>query len=52
MKTHEELISEAFRVYRNSKSSALNQNLTDTEIVNKLNEMNDGFLNSFIARFS
>jgi len=43
--TREELISKAFEVYRNSP---LDQSLTDTQIVKKLMEMNDGFLYGFI----
>ena len=44
--THEELISKAFTIYRNS--ARLNQNLSDIEIVNKLRNMTDGFLYGFI----
>ena len=45
MKTHEELISEAFESYTNSN---INYGLSDAEMVKKLSEMSDAFLQEFI----
>ena len=50
MENHDELVSKAFTVYR--ASARLNQELTDTEIVNKLKVMNDAFLYGFINYYS
>lgn len=49
IKTHEELISMAYEAYRRSN---LDQSLSDTQIVEKLRIMNDGFLQGFIQSYS
>lgn len=46
MKEHEELVTMAFEAYENS---TLNYGLSDTEMVKKLQEMNDAVLLGFIG---
>lgn len=46
MKTHEELITMAFKAYENSN---INYGLTDAEMVKKLSGMSDAFLWGFIS---